>query len=95
MLGKGREHMDKSLYVGKRLSWDEAVDIFPDLWVAFKDCIMSGIDLENGILVDVIKDKDIAAYMKQHFTDDMFIDRTTENSMMGYIHGEIKEKAFK
>ena len=56
---------------------------------------MSGIDLENGILVDVIKDKDIAAYMKQHFTDDMFIDRTTENSMMGYIHGEIKEKAFK
>lgn len=32
-------------YIGKRLTWDEAVDIFTDLWVAFKDCRMSGIDL--------------------------------------------------
>lgn len=86
--------MDKTQYVGKRLTWDEAVEIFPDLWVVFKDCVMSGIDLENGILVDVLKDKDIAVYMKEHFDEDLFIDRTTENGIVGYIHGEIKEKTF-
>ena len=73
--------VDKMQYIGKRLTWDEAVDIFPDLWVAFKDCKMSGIDFENGILVDVIADQDLAIYMKQ-------------NSIVGYIHGEIKEKTF-
>lgn len=85
---------DKTRYIGKRLTWNEAVDIFPDLWVAFKDCIMSGIDLEAGILVDVIKDKDIKMYMQQHFNEDIFIDRTTEDGMVGYIHGEIKENTF-
>ncbi|MBD5451665.1 MAG: hypothetical protein HDR25_03385 [Lachnospiraceae bacterium] len=85
---------DKNQYIGKRLTWDETVDIFPDSWVAFKDCRMSGIDMEDGILVDVIADKDIALYMKQHFNEDMYIDRTTENCVAGYIHGEIKEKAF-
>lgn len=86
--------VDKMQYIGKRLTWDEAVDIFPDLWVAFKDCKMSGIDFENGILVDVIADQDLAIYMKQHFNENVFIDRTTENSIVGYIHGEIKEKTF-
>ncbi|MDE7205940.1 MAG: hypothetical protein K2N90_02045 [Lachnospiraceae bacterium] len=85
---------DKNQYIGKRLTWDEAVDIFPNLWVAFKDCNMSGIDMEEGILVDVIEDKDIKIYMKQHFDENMYIDRTTENCLVGYIHGEIKEKAF-
>lgn len=86
--------VDKNQYIGKRLTWEEAVDIFPDLWVAFKECKMSGIDIEDGILVDVIDDKDIKIYMKQHFDENMFIDRTTENCVVGYIHGEIKEKAF-
>lgn len=47
------------------------------------------------VLVDVIKDKDITGYMKQHFNEDIYIDRTTENSIAGYLHGEIKEKTFK
>lgn len=85
---------DKNQYIGKRLTWDEAVDIFPDSWVAFKDCKMSGIDIEEGVLVDVVADKDIAIYMKQHFDENIFIDRTTENCVVGYIHGEIKEKTF-
>lgn len=85
---------EKNQYIGKRLTWDEAVAIFPDLWVAFKDCRMSGIDMEDGILVDVITDEDITNYMKQHFNENIYIDRTTENCIVGYIHGEIKEKAF-
>ena len=71
--------VDKNQYIGKRLTWDEAVDIFPDLWVAFKDCTMLGIDMEDGILVDVIEDKNIILYMKQHFNENMYIDRTIEN----------------
>lgn len=85
---------NKNLYIGKHLTWDEAVDMFPDLWVVFKDCKMSGIDIEEGILVDVIADQDIKNYMKQHFYEDIVIDRTTEDCNVGYIHGEIKEKTF-
>lgn len=85
---------DKDQYIGKRLTWEEVVDIFPDLWVALKDCRMSGIDVEDGILVDVIADKDVKGYMKQHFDENIFIDRTTESCVVGYIHGEIKEKTF-
>lgn len=83
--------INKNQYIGKRLTWDETVSLFPDLWVAFKDCEMSGIDIENGILVDVIPDKDIKTYRIQHFNDDIRIDRTTEDCIVGYIHGEIKE----
>ena len=55
------------------MTWDEAVDMFPDLWVVFKDCKMYGIDIEEGILVDVIADQDIKNYMKQHFDENIFI----------------------
>lgn len=56
---------------------------------------MSGIDIENGILVDVIADKDIKMYRKQHYNEEnIMIDRTTEDCVVGYIHGEIKEKTF-
>ena len=57
-----------------------------------KTALCQGIDLETGVLVDVIKDKDITGYMKQHFNEDIYIDRTTENSIAGYLHGEIKRK---
>lgn len=86
--------INKNQYIGKRLTWDEAVNIFPDMWVAFRDCEMSGIDIENGILVDVIMDKDIKAYRIQHFNENIIIDRTTENCTMGNIHVEIKEKTY-
>ncbi len=85
---------NKDQYIGERLTWDEAVDLFPDMWVVFRDCEMSGIDIENGILVDVVTDKDIKMYRKQHFNENIVIDRTTENCIVGYIHGEIKEKTF-
>ena len=29
--------INKNQYIGKRLTWDETVSLFPDLWVAFKD----------------------------------------------------------
>ena len=44
---------DKIQYIGKRLTWDEAVAIFPNLWVSFKDCIYHGVDFQSGTLIAV------------------------------------------
>ena len=31
--------VNKMQYIRKQLTWDEVVDLFPDLWVVFKDKI--------------------------------------------------------
>lgn len=36
---------NKSLYIGKRFDWSNLVSLFPNLWVALKDCEYSGIDV--------------------------------------------------
>lgn len=83
--------INKSEYIGKRLTWDRAVELFPYKWVAFKDCKMSGIDMENGILVDVIEDEQIETYIVEHLKDKYYIDRTLDGFAGGYIHGVIIE----
>ena len=53
---------DKDDYIGKRLSWNEVVNLFPDLWVTLEDYIYTDKDVINEILEDVIQDKDIDDY---------------------------------
>ena len=52
---------DKDDYIGKRLSWNEVVNLFPDLWVTLEDYIYTDKDVINEILEDVIQDKVIEA----------------------------------
>ena len=83
---------NKSNYIDRQLTWDQAVDLFPDRWVIFKDCVREDIDFKCGTLVDVIPDEDMEEYMSEHFNDNYFMARTTEGFSGGYIHCEIKEK---
>lgn len=76
--------MDKAQYVGKRLTWDEAVNIFPDLWVSFQDCIYNGVDFQSGRLVAVIEDDDIEKYLCAHIEENPYYARTTEGKFGGY-----------
>lgn len=82
----------KEQYIGKQLTWDEVVKLFPDLWVAFKDCEYHKVTFIRGTLVDVIEDKDRIDYMNKHWGEGLHIDRTTEESGGGYIHGVLNEK---
>ena len=82
----------KEQYIGKQLTWEEAVNLFPDLWVAFKDCTYNKVTFVKGILVDVIEDKDRIEYMNKHWDEGLHIDRTTEASGGEYIHGILIEK---
>ncbi len=46
----------------KRITWQEMVDKYPDMWVAVKDAEMDGPDILSGVPVDVKSDDDIAQY---------------------------------
>lgn len=84
--------MNQDQYVGKRMTWDEAVSLFPDLWVSFQDCIYRGVDFQSGKLVAVIQDDDIGRYICAHIDENPYYARTTEDNFGGYIHGIIVEK---
>ena len=84
--------LDKQLYIGKQLTWNDAVNLFPDLWVVFKDCEYQKSSFVKGTLVDVIKDADRIDYMSKHWGEDLYIDRTTEESNEEYIHGVLVRK---
>lgn len=81
--------VNKMQYIRKQLTWDEVVDLFPDLWVVFKDCEYENIDFIKGTLIDVIEDKDRIEYMNKHQKEEIYIDRTTDSLSSGYIHAEI------
>lgn len=72
--------IDKSNYIGKQLTQSQAVELFPDLWVSFKECEFNGATFIKGILVDVILDNGRIKYMEDHWGEKLYIDRTTEDS---------------
>lgn len=65
------------------------------LWVSFKDCKVKGATFIKGILVDVILDNDRIKYMEEHWGEKLHIDRTTEDTLGGYIHGVLDEKVIR
>lgn len=82
----------KEQYIGKQLTWNEVVNLFPDLWVVFKECTYNKATFIKGTLVDVIEDKDRIEYMNRHWGEGLYIDRTTEESGGGYIYGALIRK---
>ena len=76
-------------YIGKILTWEEAVAYFPNRWVAFEEPIYEGVNLVRGRLVAVLKDEEKSEYRLQHLRDGQYIRRTTELPFMGYVHGEL------
>lgn len=71
--------------VGARMTWDEMVDRYPDMWVSISDAEMEGPDVLSGELVAVIPDDEIADYELDHWTDGYITRRTTEGEWLGPI----------
>lgn len=45
--------------IGQRLTWREIVMKYPDRWVAISDYVMTGAELQEGVLQAVCEDTDI------------------------------------
>lgn len=87
--------IDKSNYFGKQLTWSQVVELFPDLWVSFKEYEFKGATFIKGILVDVISDNERIKYMEEHWGEKLHIDKATENTLGGYIQGVLVEKVIR
>ena len=81
--------MNEEQYIGKCLTWEEAVSLFPGMWVSFKDCEFNKATFMKGTLIAVMNDKDRIEYMNEHWNDGFFISRTTEDYSGEYIHGTL------
>ena len=74
-------------YIGRRLTWAEAVSLFPDRWVAFKDYSQDHHTFKDGILEAVLPDEDVSKYELEHSGNRLYIERTTDTMNGGYING--------
>lgn len=83
---------DKEDYIGSELTWGKAVELFPDKWVSFKNCVYEGIEFKKGILVDVIEDANISDYLDSNWEQGYYTNRTTEGVGVGYNCGRIYKK---
>lgn len=73
----------KEDFINKRLTWNEAVKLFPDRWVSFRDYILDGVTFQNGILANVFTDDEYEDYLFSHWDDDLRIMRTSSSLTIG------------
>lgn len=67
-------------YIGKRYTWDEAKELFPDKWVAFSDYELNGSVVKSGIIQAVCDDSEMskeAIRLKENHCSVIW-DRTTK-----------------
>ncbi len=73
----------------KRVTWQEMVDNYPDMWVVVRDAEMDGPDIISGILVDVKSDNDIGDYRIKNHNRGLKYRRTTEGFWNGITGSSI------
>lgn len=71
-----------------RMTWDEIVEKYPDLWVSVRDAEMNGPDIVSGIIEETISDEAVGDYKADHWGDDLVIRRTTEGEWLGPISAD-------
>ena len=65
-------------YIGHRLTWDEAVSLFPYKWVVFRDYTRHHATFIDGKLEAVLGDDEVTDYELAHLGDDLYISRTAD-----------------
>ena len=68
-----------------RMSWDEMVKQYPNMWVAVKDAEMNGIDVLSGEVVTVQPDDKICKFRMKHRGAGFVFRRTSESGFNGHI----------
>lgn len=79
-------------YIGKHLTWSEAMILFPDKWLAFSNYSKKdSFTINEGILEAVLSDEEITKYQINHSKDNFIYDRTT-NDYIGSIHVQVTKR---
>ncbi len=77
-----------------RMTWDEMVNTYPDMWVVIANPIMDGEapDILEGDVVDVVSDDDIGDYKESHRNQGLKYRRTTESGWNGMFYADFSIK---
>ena len=74
--------------MNERMTWEQMVDIFPNLWVVVQNAIMNGGDIISGEVVATMSDDEIEAYRCNHLGQGNRYRRTTEDYGYGIINSD-------
>lgn len=72
-----------------RMTWDEIVNKYPNMWVAIKDAEIDGSDILSGIVVAVKSDNDIDDFRIKNIRKGYRFRRTTEGFFNGITGSSI------
>ena len=73
-----------------RLSWDDMVKKYPNLWVAVKDAEMDGADIVSGEVVTARPDKEMRKFRIEHRGAGFVFRRTSECGFNGHITSNLR-----
>ena len=73
-----------------RLSWDEMVQQYPDLWVAVKDAEMDGADIMSGEVIAAQSDEDMRRFGVKNRGAGLVFRRTSEHNFNGHISSNLR-----
>ena len=79
----------------KRMTWDEMVEKYPDMWVAISNPVMDGDhpDVLEGDLVCAVSDDEIGKFRSDHRGEGLIYRRTTESGWNGMFYADFSIKA--
>lgn len=73
-----------------RLSWDEMVRQYPNLWVAVKDAEMDGADIMSGEVVTAQPDEEMRKFRMNNHGAGFVFRRTSECGFNGHITSNLR-----
>lgn len=76
-------------YMGKDMTWDEMVSVFPGLWVFVTNYENSGINIFKGVLIGVFTDNECDEFYIECLDKGINVayNRTTEVSSSFFLGG--------
>jgi hypothetical protein len=85
--------VSKDDYIGKRVTFAELLESFPDSILILSNCSKEYADIIDGVVIDVVPDNaENRSKMTRLRRDGFEVIKTGGNG--GYIHGELCEKVF-
>ncbi len=73
-----------------RMTWDDMVKKYPDLWVAIKDAEMDGADVMSGEVVTAQSDEEMRKFRIEHRGSGLVFRRTSECGFNGHITSDLR-----
>ena len=80
----------KGMHNMARISWDDMVKEYPNLWVAVKDAEMDGADIVSGEVVAAQSDEEMREFRIKHRGAGFVFRRTSECGFNGHITSNLR-----